>query len=111
MLRASAEKTQRAVDICGIVDLSVDLRLTAGPELLAFTDAAVLRDDDEIGEARTALGAVVGDAGVVRAAAVAGNFEMMNRLLDAIGTKVHPSALSLADHLGLIVPDHLRPDA
>ncbi len=57
--------------------------------------------------ARTARNIV--DAGVIRAAACAGNFEMMNRLLDAIGVPVSDAGITLADGLGLVVPLHLRP--
>ncbi len=109
MLRASGKRTQRPVDLGSIVDITTDPLLPAGRELLAFTDAAVLRDDDEMPVAREALRQLVGDAGVVRAAACAGNFEMMNRLLDAIGVPVSEAGIALADGLGLVVPRHLRP--
>lgn len=87
----------------------IDSRLPAGSELVAFTDAAVLRDGHEMPEARTALRRAAGEAAVIRAAAVAGNFQMMNRLLDAIGVPVRRSGMRLADELGLTVPDHLSP--
>ncbi|MDH3299979.1 MAG: hypothetical protein OES24_05680 [Acidimicrobiia bacterium] len=86
-----------------------DSLLPAGFELTAFTDAAVLRDGHEMPGARTALRNAAGEAAVIRAAAVAGNFQMMNRLLDAIGVRVRRGGMALADELGLTVPDHLRP--
>lgn len=85
-----------------------DPLLPNGGALLAFADAAVLRDDDEIGPARQALLDRAGPEAVVRAAAVAGNFEMMNRLLDAVGVAVGGRQAALADELGLRLPDHLR---
>jgi len=109
MLRASATSTGRQADLRALVDPMRPSLLPAGSELLAFTDAAVLRDADEMPVARQALLEVAGPAAVVRAAAVAGNFEMMNRLLDAIGVAVRGPSLALADELGLRVPDHLRP--
>lgn len=86
-----------------------DSLLPAGSELLAFADAAVLRDGHEMPDARTALLRTAGEAAVIRAAAVAGNFQMMNRLLDAIGVRVRRSGMALADELGLSVPEHLLP--
>lgn len=107
MLRASARKTDRTVDLAAIVDVGRDPLLALGPELLAFTDAAVLRDDFEMPLARDALHQAGGTGAVVRAAACAGNFEMMNRLLDAVGAPVGPAGVRLARELGLVVPGHL----
>ena len=109
MLRASGQSTDRANDLRAVVDPMRDPLVPAGPELLAFTDAAVLRDDEELPLARQALLDRAGPAAVVRAAAVAGNFEMMNRLLDAVGVAVNRRQADLAAELGLRVPDHLRP--
>ncbi len=108
MLRASSERTARAADLEAIVDPLRDSLLPNGAALLAFADAAVLRDGEEIGPARQALLDRAGPDAVVRAAAVAGNFEMMNRLLDAVGVAVGGRQVALADELGLRVPDHLR---
>ncbi len=109
MLRASAEDTGRDHDLQAVVDPMADSLLPAGPELTAFTDAAVLRDPQEMPGARRSLLDVAGEAAVIRAAAVAGNFQMMNRLLDAIGVRVNRGRMDLADELGLTVPAHLRP--
>lgn len=109
MLRASAEQTGRTHDLRAVVDPLSDSLLPAGAELSAFTDAAVLRDGHEMPMARKALVATAGEAAVLRAAAVAGNFQMMNRLLDAIGVRVRRPGMVLASELGLVVPPHLRP--
>lgn len=109
MLRASSRQTDRPVDLQSIVDPFTDSLLPAGRELLAFTDAAVLGDADEMPPARAALLSVAGPAATIRAAAVAGNFQMMNRLLDALGVRVGPSAMRLANELGVEVPPHLHP--
>jgi hypothetical protein len=45
-----------------------------------------------------------GPAAVVRAAAVAGNFQMMNRLVDATGVPVGASMWEIADELGIRPP-------
>ncbi len=109
MLRASADETGRSHNLGALVDPVADPLLPAGRELLAFTDAAVLGDVEEMDAARSALLAAAGESAVVRAAAVAGNFQMMNRLLDAVGVRVARSGLDLAAELGLSVPVHLQP--
>ena len=109
MLRVSSKRTDRPVDLRAIVDPFADPLLACGAELLAFADAAVLRDAEEMPGAREALRRVAGDEAVVRAAGCAGNFQMMNRLLDAIGVRVNEAGLGLATELGIDVPEHLRP--
>lgn len=109
MLRASSDKTGRPAELHAVVDPMRDPLVPAGAELLAFTDAAVLRDREEMDTARQALLGVAGIEAVVRAAAVAGNFDMMNRLLDATGVVVPQRMAVVADELGLRLPDHLRP--
>lgn len=109
MLRASSRHTGRPADLRAIVNPFTDPLVPAGRELLAFTDAAVLGDADEMPIAREALVRGAGQAATIRAAAVAGNFQMMNRLLDALGVRVGPSALRLADELDIAVPHHLHP--
>ncbi len=59
--------------------------------------------------ARAALLGVGGPEAVVRAAACVGNFEMMNRLLDATGVRVTRDGMAVAREPGLDVPTHLHP--
>lgn len=101
MLRASAGAQSLTVDLDGITSPFIDSGVGGGPELLAFTDAIVLRDDHELAGAREQLVGRLGPAAAMRAAAVAGNFEMMNRLLDAAGVPVADSARATAHKLGL----------
>lgn len=61
---------------------------------------------DEVGE--EALKLVAGPEAVVRAAGCAGNFQIMNRLMDTLGVPVS-RRLALAEELGLDLPDHLMP--
>lgn len=109
MLRASAAAFQRTVDIGGLADAARDPGLEGGRALLAYVDATLDRDDDP-GPARAAVAEALGDAGVVRAAAVIGNFEMMNRLADGIGVPVGPKTRSterdLIETLGLDRIEH-----
>lgn len=103
MLRASADARGLAIDLDGIRSPLVDSGVPGGPELVAFTDAIVLRDDHELATARERLVVRLGPGAAMRAAAVAGNFEMMNRLLDAAGVPVSESAKATARQLGLEV--------
>jgi len=100
MLRASAQTTGQAIDLGAITDRAPDPLLTAGTELLAFV-TAVIRNDSSLGPARTVLAASAGPYAVVRAAAVAGNFQMMNRLVDATGVPIGASQRAIAADLGL----------
>ena len=104
MLRASAEATDQALDLRGVTDPIVDPLLPHGCELRAFTDAAVLRDPFERDIALDALFAVAGEAAARSAAATAGNFEMMNRLLDGIGVGPREQMTHIAPELGVPWP-------
>lgn len=91
------------MDMLAISNVTRDPLLPAGSELRDLTDAAVLRDPYERDLALPALVAAAGEPAAARAAAVAGNFEMMNRLLDGIG--VGPGGMaSIAGELGVTYP-------
>ncbi|MCP5026344.1 MAG: hypothetical protein GY929_08680 [Actinomycetia bacterium] len=107
MLRASAKQTNRPVDLRSVVDAGIDPGLDWGRALLEFTDALVLGDDDELPIARQRLLDVAGEPATVRAAGCAGNFQMMNRVLDAVVAPVNPVFASVGDELGITVPAHL----
>jgi hypothetical protein len=100
MLRASAHTTGQPIDLRAITDRAPDAELSASSELLAFATALV-RDDERLEAQRAALGAAAGPHAVVRAAAVAGNFQMMNRLVDATGVPIGASMSAIAADLGL----------
>ena len=104
MLRASAEKTNRPLDLRSVVDAGTDPELDWGRALLEFTDALVLGDHDELPIARQRLLEVSGEAATVRAAGCVGNFQMMNRVLDAVLAPVNPVFASVGDELGITVP-------
>jgi len=106
MLRASATNFGVDANLRALTDAGIDLGVTGARELLAAADATVLRDTDEIEVARAELVAAVGEPGAIRAFATAGNFEMMNRLLDALGVGPLKGVLPLADEIGVVVPDH-----
>ena len=92
------------MDLGGVRDGAVDPLVPAGREIVAATDAAVLFDADEVPAARAALLAAVGDAGTVRVMAAAGNYQMMNRVLDGVGNPVAAGLASIAAELGVAYP-------
>jgi len=100
MLRASALDTRRTFDLTAIAHPDRDSRLSAGRELLRFVTALVVAGEDLSG-ARERLSNLVGVAGVIRAAAVAGNFQMMNRLVDATGVPIGASLRAIEPELEL----------
>ncbi|MEZ5167553.1 MAG: hypothetical protein R2695_14065 [Acidimicrobiales bacterium] len=106
MLRASIP-TPRQLDPRPIVSGIGDAGVEHGAALIAFTDAVVLADEYELPIARDALVERMGVAATHRAALVAGNFSMMNRVLDAIGAPVDPGFAPLATEMGLVIPGHL----
>ena len=103
MLRASAEHLGTPFELRGVIDDDVDPLVEAGVELRAFTTALVGRVGDLDAARLTLLGAV-GRPAAVRAAAVAGNFEMMNRVVDGTGVPVSRDLWRMADSLGVERP-------
>ncbi|MGI9601026.1 MAG: hypothetical protein ACR2QE_04020 [Acidimicrobiales bacterium] len=103
MLRGSADANNTPIDLAAIKDESIDPApgVAAGRQLRNLVDAIVLRDRDERSTALAELTAEVGEAGAVRAAAVTGNFEMMNRLMDGIGVGAAPELAPLAAEIGV----------
>ena len=72
--------------------------LPGGDALVAFAEAAVLGDEAHTREARERVRAELGEAAMVDAAAVIGNFERMVRIADGTGIPIDkPLALVSAD--------------
>lgn len=110
MLRASSEHHGATFDIAVITRGCGACGVDGSDEILALTDAVVLRDHAEYPDARVRAELRFGRNGADRIAMVAATFQMMNRLLDAIGAPVSPHRFALAQEMGLTVPDHLRAD-
>jgi hypothetical protein len=108
MLGASARRNDEVIDLRGVGDESIDVGLPGGRALSALTEAAVLRDELEIETARAKAVAELGSHTTMRAAAVAGNFEMMNRLLDAVGVGPNDHMKPTGDRIGVPLPDRFR---
>jgi hypothetical protein len=66
-----------------------------GRELNNFVDAFMSHDDARLNPARQALVDTMGAAGMVEAAAVAGNFQRMVRIADCIGIPVDESRMEI----------------
>lgn len=92
------------MNLKAIGDSMQDPELDAGSELRALTDAAVLRDPDERDTALEALVVVAGEAAAMRAAATAGNFEMMNRLLEGNGVGPTRALAAIAPEISVTWP-------
>ncbi len=100
MLRASAQQTGRRVELSAITHPGRDSLLPAGSELVEFV-TALIRETANLPGERERLTRAVGSAGLVRAAAVTGNFQMMNRLVDATGVPIGATLRAIADELDL----------
>ncbi|MEM9202189.1 MAG: hypothetical protein AAGC53_11035 [Actinomycetota bacterium] len=110
MLRASVEHHQGNLDPRAVTAGCGPCGVDGADEILALTDAVVLRDNAEYPDARVRAELLLGRHGADRIAMVAANFQMMNRLLDAIGAPVPARLFPLAEEMNLTVPDHLRED-
>jgi hypothetical protein len=108
MLRVSSERNNETVELRSISSAAIDSGLFGGAQLSALADAAVLRDVDEMSLARDAAIEALGAPATMRALAVAGNFEMMNRLLDAIGVGPSAQMSAIGDQIGVPLPDRWR---
>ena len=103
LLRASGKLAGQPVDLRVVTD--VDVAEASGvaeaDALLAFTDALVAHDADALARARTGLLERLGPEGLVDTAAVASNFERMDRIADATGIPLDtPLAMMTEDLRG-----------
>ena len=94
LLSVSGDKYGYTIDLDVAMDstLSGDAGVPHGAELLAFATAANQRAD-ELPAAREALRAVVGDDGVLEAAATVAAFNGLVRVADGTGIQLDPSML------------------
>lgn len=101
MLRASVQRLPggQRFDLRAVVDEGIEPRLPHGVELREFATAAVTGRG--LDAARDAVARVAGPEAATAAAGVCANFEMMNRILDAVGCPVPTRAQEIATLLGL----------
>jgi hypothetical protein len=102
MLRASARHHNEDINLLGVGRPHVDVGLPGGRVLSALVEA------DEMERARTQAIEVLGSGATARAVQVTGNFEMMNRLLDAVGVGPPDGMLAIGDAIGVPLPDRHR---
>ena len=110
MLSWSSEINQIPVDVRAIADPAIEPRLPGGGPLVRFVDATLARSTAGIEAAAEAVQAKLGSAALVDAAAVIGNFQMMNRVADGTGMPVGRGSrmrqAGLIELLGLDRFDH-----
>jgi hypothetical protein len=81
------------VDLSGVTSgFQQGVAVLHAAELVEFSEAVVSRDAARIAGARTALHAVLGDAGLVDAAAITAAFHGFVRIADAIGIPYETAA-------------------
>ncbi len=108
MLRENSNANNLPVDILAITNSALGPLVPLGPQLVAFVDAIVLMDFDELPIARQQLHDAAGPGAVTRAAAVCAGFEGTNRVVDAVGVPVNKRYYDIADELKVTIPEHLR---
>ena len=93
MLRASGEALESEVDI-HIIAHGADVEF--GEDLVTFATHVVERDSG-LAESRNILQELVGDAGLVEAAATVAAFQGLNRIADATGIQLDDGLNSESD--------------
>ncbi len=97
MLRESAASSDTDLDLRSVTDLAVPPLLPAGEALRSLPDA--LLGSGDVAAVRGRIIAEVGVDGFLDALAVVANFEMMNRVADAVGTPVGKGTLHRTEQL------------
>lgn len=86
MLRESMQVGGQAVDVRGVTQgFDADVAIPHAAPLVEFAEAVFFSDTARTAAARAALGPVLGDAGLVDAAAIIAGFHGFTRVADAIG--------------------------
>ena len=106
-LRGNAQAIEKEIDINQVrtQDNADDGGIDYGRELNNFVDGFMSHDDAQLSQARQELIDSMGTAGMVEAAAVAGNFQRMVRIADSIGIPIDEArfeiSAGLREELGL----------
>ncbi len=101
LLRASGKLAGEPVDLRVVTDAGAagESGVAESDALLAFTDALVAHDGDALPRARADLLERLGPEGLVDAAAVASNFERMDRIADATGIPLDAPLAMMSEDL------------
>lgn len=86
MLSWSAHETDRTANLAGIVDPTIDPGIRGGAALVALGRAVATTTPDR--RTLDTVAAIIGLPAAVDAAAVAANFQIMNRVVDATGLPI-----------------------
>lgn len=104
-LRWSGELHGYDIRVEGVADPSIDVGIPGGLALVGLVDSFVTGDVADRQESRETVLEELGPESLVDAAAVFGNFEMMNRVAEGTGIPVPPQALEreaeMMEKLGL----------
>jgi hypothetical protein len=76
------------LELRALADPGIDSGLPGGVAMLGLVDAVLANDENGATLARRAINEQLGPEATCEAAAVIGNFEMMNRIADGTGTPV-----------------------
>lgn len=85
MLRESAIAFRYDLNVAAIRDPSLSIGVPGGTELLCLVDISIGISDDSIANVHSAIIELLGPEALVDAAAVFGNFQMMNRVAEGTG--------------------------
>ena len=93
-LRASGQKTGDDYDLAAAIGRTDgDGGVRGGRVLLNFADAIMGDDSDQLAAARRSCSAAFGDAGMIDAAAIAAQFDALDRVADATGMYLDDAVL------------------
>lgn len=92
-LRWSGEILGYDITVAGIADPAIAVGVPGGLALVGLVDSFVTGDTADRDYAREAVQKTLGPESLVDAAAVFGNFEMMNRVAEGTGIPVSPQEL------------------
>jgi alkylhydroperoxidase family enzyme len=90
LLRESGRTFDTIYDLQAVTGTAESGGVPHGGVLIAFAEAVLGEDDATLAEARDAVQAVLGPAGLVDAAAVVGLFNAIDRVADATGIPLEP---------------------
>ena len=106
MLRASAISFGYDLNITGLVDPDVAIGVHGGDALLRFVETVLGRSETSLGDVHESIVSDLGPEALVDAAAVLGNFEMMNRVAEGSGIPIPQQAIEyeadMVEQLGLL---------
>jgi hypothetical protein len=93
-LRASGQKSGNDYDLAAAIgQADGDGGVPGGQFLRDFAEAIIAGDDGQVSRTREACRATFGDAGMVDAAAIAAQFDAIDRVADATGMYLDDTAL------------------